>query len=124
MALHKPFHQTQQTYAALVYWTKVKQAIDRTPDIVRARAIYKRVTVVDTEASTAAYTMATEQLDTMDLEETRSLAHKIPIKWLNLCLKPPKVLTNSSRRSIVMSRTPSTTPTKHSMLNITNHCAA
>ena len=50
--------------------TKVKQAIDRTPDIVCARAIYKRATEVDTEASTAAYAMATEQLDTMDLKET------------------------------------------------------
>ena len=44
--------------------------IDRTPDIVCARAIYKRATDVDTEASTAAYAIATEQLDTMDIEET------------------------------------------------------
>ena len=48
---------------------KVKQAIDRTPDVVRARAIYKKATVVDTKASTYAYQMATEQLDDIQLLE-------------------------------------------------------
>ena len=48
---------------------KVKQAIDRTPDVVRARAIYKRATEVDTKASTYAYKMATEQLHDIELFE-------------------------------------------------------
>ena len=52
-----------------MYWMTVKQAIDRTPDVVRARAIYKKVTEGDTEASTYAYQMATEQLDNMELLE-------------------------------------------------------
>ena len=49
----------------------MKQTIDRTPDVVRARAIYKKVTEVNTEASTYTYQMATEQLDDLELlEET------------------------------------------------------
>ena len=51
----------------LIYWMKVKQAIDRTLGMVRARVIYKRVTEVDTEASRYAYQMATEQLDDIEL---------------------------------------------------------
>ena len=58
---------------------KVKQAIDRTPDVVRARAIYKRVTDVDTKASTYAYRMATEQLDDIELlEQTPPTTPKEP----------------------------------------------
>ena len=58
---------------------KVKQAIDRTPDVVRARAIYKRVTEVYTEASTYAYQMATEQLDDIELlEQTPPTTPKEP----------------------------------------------
>ena len=51
----------------------MKQTIDRTPDLVTARAIYKKATEVDTEVSTYAYQMATEQLDDLELlEETPS----------------------------------------------------
>ena len=50
----------------------MKQTIDRTPDEVRSRAIYKEVTEVNTEASTYAYQMATEQLDNLELLEETS----------------------------------------------------
>ena len=56
-------------YAALVYWTKVKQTIDRTPDIVRARQIYNKALEVNTYPSTQAYQMATEELDDIEIVE-------------------------------------------------------
>ena len=47
--------------------------------MVRARAIYKRVTEVGTKASTCAYQMATEQLDDIELlEQTPPTTPKEP----------------------------------------------
>ena len=58
---------------SLIYWTKVKQAIDRTPDYIRMREIYKKTTQVDTEGTTIAYQMATKELETSELLEQTPL---------------------------------------------------
>ena len=56
--------------------------------MVRAQAIYKKVTEVDTEASTYTYQMATEQLDDLELLEETTLPEQEPKKLLPAKKKP------------------------------------
>ena len=63
---------------SLIYWTKVKQAIDRTPDYIRARGIYQKATQVDTEGTTTAYQMAMKELETSEQTPPTTLTELDP----------------------------------------------